>query len=133
MSNYEDTDSEHGLEDWVNLVPLKVSCACIWPLQWLPACLLESGVTTLGLEKKNKALRTLTGNWFTICMCLYNLTKHFQVIDFSSEGNFFNFFFHVILFHFQVCRDGGDVAAFEICLEGYGRPLVSLQLTCAIV
>lgn len=56
----------------------------------------EKRITTLGLEKNNETLRTFrtfAGNWFTICMRLCNMTLHFQVIDFSSEGNFFNFFF----------------------------------------
>lgn len=45
----------------------------------------------ISLEKSNQALKTFTGHWSIICMCLYNLTTLFQVMHFSSEGNFFNF------------------------------------------
>lgn len=79
----------------------------------------RSRIATLGLEKNSEALRTFTGDWFTICMCLYDLTMHFQVIDVSFECNliFSSREFSSDIASLQ--RKKRCIAGFEICLEDH--------------
>lgn len=80
---------------------------------------LESRIATLGLEKNGEDLRTFTGDWFTTCMCLYDLTMHFQVIDVSSECNLIisSRDFSSDIANLQ--RKKRCIAGFEICLEDH--------------
>lgn len=120
MSNMRTQIVNVGLKTVLNLGPSK-GFMCLHLASPVVAGTPPAGqcVTTLGLEKNNNNLRTFTGNWLTICTCLCNLTMHFQVIIFPLRGIALIFFPQGILFHFQVYRERRDVAAFEICLEGY--------------